>query len=180
MPEQASWLLFAYKLLNNYSTEVIALRDGPIASVVTSVGQEKYYVYLICGHVKHFNIGEKSQEKVLGRMSMSPVRVFYCRMNHLLLFNFSLVKYIVPRMQSLQFHQFIKVKCSVLCLHQRNSLKICCNFFAIATEFYVLLLCAVKLSCLLHNSPKLFRELFVSANMFRFWHYSSTVNLFQG
>ena len=34
-----------------------------LASFVTPVGQEKYYVFLICSQEKHLHFQEKSQEK---------------------------------------------------------------------------------------------------------------------
>ena len=59
--ETSKIALFAYKLLIEYSIDIIVLKDWSVSSFVTPVGQEKYYVFLICIQDKNFNFQEKSQ-----------------------------------------------------------------------------------------------------------------------
>ena len=53
MLKQASQLLFAYKLLIEYSIRIIVLKDGPVVPYVAQVSQEAYYVFLISSPEKH-------------------------------------------------------------------------------------------------------------------------------
>ena len=51
--------------------------DQSLASFVAPVGQEEYYVFLTFSQEKHLHFQEKvrkSQEKILGRMCMNPVK----------------------------------------------------------------------------------------------------------
>ena len=45
----------------------LVLKDGSVSAFVTPryilVGQEKYYVFVICSEEKHLHFQEKSQEK---------------------------------------------------------------------------------------------------------------------
>ena len=53
----------------------LVLEDESVASFVTLVGQEKYYLFLICSQETHLHCQEKfreSQEKIFGRMRMNP------------------------------------------------------------------------------------------------------------
>ena len=63
LPKQASKLLFAYKILIKHSIDITVLEDGSVASFVTLVGHEKWYVFLIGSQESHLHFQERRQEK---------------------------------------------------------------------------------------------------------------------
>ena len=69
MTKQAIQLLFAYKILIEYSIRIIVLKDGSVTLSVTRIGQEEYYAILIFIQEKHLYFQEKrSGKQKLGRM----------------------------------------------------------------------------------------------------------------
>ena len=54
-------LLFVCKLQIKYSIDIIVFKDGPVASFVSLIDQEKCYVFLICIQKELVHFGEKSE-----------------------------------------------------------------------------------------------------------------------